>query len=333
MCALLGLAAIGAILVNAGTFGLAQQAGKAKSPFEKRTPAPSLDGGSGWLNSAGPVDLKDLRGKFVILDFWTYCCINCMHILPELKKLEKAYPNNLVVIGVHSAKFDEEKDLDNIRGAILRYEIEHPVVNDPEHKLWNKYNVTSWPSFRIIDPEGNLVATHSGETDFETLDGFMKSVLPYYAENKLLNEKPIKFDQESAKAARTPLRFPGKILADEAGKRLFIADSNHNRIVVTDLNGNLQETIGAGTIGAADGSFTTALFDHPQGMALKGDTLYVADTENHLLRKIDLKAKTVTTIAGIGSQAKTAFPGIPEGGPFPGMDLPKRFVGARAGPG
>ena len=102
---------------------------------------PSLDGGVGWINTAGPIDLKDLRGKFVLLDFWTYCCINCMHILPELKKLEHAYPNNLVVIGVHSAKFEAEQDSQNITEAVLRYEIEHPVVNDARQAIWNRYEV------------------------------------------------------------------------------------------------------------------------------------------------------------------------------------------------
>jgi DNA-binding beta-propeller fold protein YncE/cytochrome oxidase Cu insertion factor (SCO1/SenC/PrrC family) len=295
-------------------------------PFPKRAPAPEISGGSGWLNATGPLELKDLRGKFVLLDFWTYCCINCMHILPELKKLEHAYPNNLVVIGVHSAKFDEEKDLENIRAAILRHEIEHPVVNDPDHKIWDKYFVNSWPSLRVIDPEGNLVAIHSGEVDFEDLDGFLKNALPYYREKKLLNEQPLQFNVEAAKAAKTPLRFPGKVLADESGNRLFISDSNHNRIVVSDLAGKLLYTIGSGAAGKADGTFATAQFDHPQGIALSGQLLYVADTENHLLRKVDLAKQTVTTIAGLGSQARQSWPGIVDNGPLEPPTIPERFA-------
>jgi thiol-disulfide isomerase/thioredoxin len=118
-------------------------------PFPRRGPAPALDGGIEWINAAGPIDLKDLRGKFVLLDFWTYCCINCMHVLPELKKLEQKYPNNVVVIGVHSAKFDTEQDSDSIRQAVMRYEIEHPVVNDANHKIWDRYFCQSWPSMSI----------------------------------------------------------------------------------------------------------------------------------------------------------------------------------------
>ena len=93
------------------------------NPFTQRYPAPEFPADLDWLNTSGPLRMQDLRGKFVLLDFWTYCCINCMHILPELKELERAYGNELVVIGVHSAKFDTEKTSQNIAEAILRYEI------------------------------------------------------------------------------------------------------------------------------------------------------------------------------------------------------------------
>ncbi|MBX3412990.1 MAG: redoxin domain-containing protein [Pirellulales bacterium] len=281
----------------------------------------------GWLNTAGPIDLKDLRGKFVVLDFWTYCCINCMHVLPELKKLEKAYPNEVVVIGVHSAKFETEQDTQNIADAILRYEIEHPVVNDANHVIWDKYQVNSWPSLRIIDPEGNLVAGQGGEIPFEVLDQFFKQVIPFYRNAKLLDETPVHFALERSKAAETPLRYPGKILADEKSGRLFIADSNHNRIIVTKLDGTLVDTIGTGAIGKQDGDFATATFDHPQGMALLDETLYVADTENHLLRKVNLGARKVTTIAGIGRQGHSPWLGLNlDGPPLSREQLPERYV-------
>jgi sugar lactone lactonase YvrE len=239
-----------------------------------------------------------------------------MHILPELKKLEHAYPNELVVIGVHSAKFENEQDSKNIREAVERYEIEHPVVNDARHVIWDKFQVRSWPTLAVIDPEGNLVAYNSGEIDFETLDAFFKKVLPYYQKNGLLKPSPPPPTGASAgmAAADTPLRYPGKVLAHEASDRLYIADSNHNRIVVTKLDGTLVETIGNGQIGADDGDYGKATFDHPQGMALDKDTLYVADTENHLLRKVDLKRKQVSTIAGTGKQSHPRMEEFIEGG-------------------
>jgi len=298
-----------------------------KHPFPRRIPAPSFGNELDWLNTAGPLDVKDLQGKFVLLDFWTYCCINCMHILPELKKLEHKYADELVVIGVHSAKFDTEKQTENIREAILRYEIEHPVVNDAEQQIWDKYFVRSWPSLRVIDPEGNIVAGHSGEITFEALDAFLQGALPYYEKKGVLDRSPLRFDLEAEKARETPLRYPGKLLADKGGDRLFVADSNHNRIVIASLDGKLLEVIGTGQIGSTDGGYDEARFDHPQGMALRGDTLYVADTENHLLRKIDLKKKTVATIAGTGKQARGGWPGMEQFRTNPSAKLPQRWVG------
>ncbi len=299
----------------------------ADHPFPRHFRAPSLDGGVAWINTAGPIDLRQLRGKFVVLDFWTYCCINCMHVLPELKKLEQAYPNEIVVIGVHSAKFETEQDSKNIEEAVLRYEIEHPVINDADHVIWNKFHVESWPTLVVIDPEGNFVARNSGEIEFETLDQFFKKVIPYYKRKGLLDATPLRFELAAYKAVDTPLRFPGKILADEQSDRLYIADSNHNRIVVARLDGTLVETIGSGKIGDDDGTYAKASFDHPQGMAIAGDKLYVADTENHLLREVDLKKKRVRTIAGTGKMGH-GWPGIEDlAGGTGARDSKHRFAG------
>ena len=301
--------------------------------FEQRTRrAASLDGGAAWINTSKPLDLKQLHGKFVLLDFWCFCCINCMHIIPELKQLEHEWPNNLVVIGVHSAKFDAEQDSKNITDAVLRYEIEHPVVNDSQQAIWNRYEVQSWPTLVLIDPEGYVLFQNGGEVKAEALDRLIKRLVVFYRKKGLLDEKPLRFELERTHTTQTPLRFPGKIVADEKSGRLFISDSNHNRVVVTRLDGTLLDTIGAGSTGRADGDYATAQFNRPQGMAVSDDTLYVADTENHLLRKIDLKRKQVTTIAGTGRQAENGWPGWSalEHLPFDtGAEAksPERFVG------
>jgi len=302
-----------------------EAAGAPQNPFLHRIPIPDFPRDIPWLNVAGPLRKQDLRGKFVLLDFWTYCCINCLHILPELKKLERAYPNELVVIGVHSAKFETERDSQNIAEAILRYEIEHPVVNDANHRVWNTFGVNSWPTVLLIDPEGNAVWGRNGEIEFKDVDRILQLALPYYRQRQLLDQTPLRFDLLAHRQQPTPLRFPGKVLADEAGRRLFISDSNHNRIVVATLDGQLLETIGSGAIGRADGGLAEASFDHPQGMALAGDTLYVADTENHLLRKVDLQAKQVRTIAGTGVQLRGSWPGMEQ--LEAGGALPERYVG------
>jgi thiol-disulfide isomerase/thioredoxin len=272
----------------------------------ERPEAPELEGGIGWLNTAGPIKLKDLRGKVVLLDFWTFCCINCIHTLPDLAKLEKKYANELVVIGVHSAKFDTEKQTESIRKAILRYEIDHPVVNDANMKIWQTYGVQSWPTLWLIDPEGKLVGRGSGEGLYSELDNAIAKLIKEHREKKTLNDRPLRFEQAKAReAGRSPLFFPGKVLADAAGKRLFIADSTHHRIVITDLHGKKIAVAGAGKAGKDDGDFDKATFNDPQGMALQGNTLYVADRKNHLIRALDLNAKTVTTIAGTGEQGQS----------------------------
>jgi|694.fasta_scaffold17366_8 thiol-disulfide isomerase/thioredoxin len=285
--------------------------GAPENPFPKRFKAPDLEGGAGWLNCGGPITLKDLRGKVVLLDFWTFCCINCMHILPDLKFLERKYPKELVVVGVHSAKFDNEKESENIRRAIVRYEIEHPVVNDAEMTIWRKFGVNSWPTLVLIDPEGNYCGYVSGEGQRELLDAVVEKLVTYHRAKGTLDETPVDFSLERNRVPATPLRFPGKLLADAPSQRLFISDSNHNRIVIAGLDGKLQEVIGSGQMGKSDGGYAEASFDHPQGMALVGEKLYIADTENHLLREVDLKAKQVTTLAGTGTQGHERYRGGP----------------------
>lgn len=276
-----------------------------ENPFPKRFPSPQLDGGTGWLNTSGPITLKDLRGKVVVLDFWTYCCINCMHVLPELKELEEKYRDELVVIGVHSAKFDNEQDTENIREAIVRYGIEHPVINDSRMTIWRKFQIRSWPTLVLIDPEGQYCGSLSGEGNGKFLSQVIARVIAYHGAKGTLDKTPLNFRLEREKQPPTPLKYPGKLLVDPDEKRLFISDSNHNRIVVASLDGKLLEIIGNGEIGRTDGDYDTAKFDHPQGMELVGSKLYVADTENHLIRRVDLSSKRVSTLAGTGEQDRT----------------------------
>jgi thiol-disulfide isomerase/thioredoxin len=300
--------------------GLFSQAVRAQAPgaddqkpeTPKRMAAPELEGGVAWLNTAGPIRLKDLRGKVVVLDFWTLCCINCIHTLPDLARLEKKYPNELVVIGVHSRKFDNEKSTESIRKAILRYEISHPVVNDAEMAIWDAYGVNSWPTLVLIDPEGNLLGGRSGEGNYELFDRVIAKVIEEAKTKKTLNDKPLKFQlARFSETGDSPLFFPGKVLADAAGKRLFIADSTHHRIVITDLAGKKIAIAGAGEPGKDDGPFSTATFNDPQGMALDGETLYVADRKNHLVRALDLKAQKVRRFAGSGAKGEDRDAGGP----------------------
>lgn len=268
---------------------------------ERGRKAPELVGGIAWLNTDKPFKIhEDLRGKFVLLDFWTFCCINCIHTLPDLARLEEKYAKQLVVIGVHSAKFENEKKTENIRKAILRYQIRHPVVNDAEQAIWDAYGCQSWPTLVLIDPEGNLIGATSGEGNYELLDRVIARLIPEFRNKKTLNETPIHFALE--KELVQPLNFPGKVLADEKSNRLFIADSTNHRIVITDLQGNKIAIAGSGEPGNVDGSFSQARFNDPQGMCLKDNILFVADRKNHQIRALDLTQQTVKTVAGTGQQ-------------------------------
>jgi thiol-disulfide isomerase/thioredoxin len=281
-------------------------------PDPNTIPAPELEGGVAWLNTAGPLRLKDLRGKIVLLDFWTLCCINCIHTLPDLARLEKKYPNELVVIGIHSPKFPNERDTESIRKAILRYQISHPVVNDADRKIWDTYGASSWPSLVLIDPQGNAVWAGTGEGQFEAFDVRIAALIKNFKEKKLLDEKPRKFElARNQEKGDSPLFFPGKVLADAASNRLFIADSTHHRVVITDLAGNKLAMAGLGQPGFLDGPFDAARFDDPQGLALHGEILYVADRKNHAIRALDLKAQKVTTLAGTGAQGRDRDKGGP----------------------
>ncbi len=263
--------------------------------------APELKGGKGWLNTDKPLSLAGLKGKMVLLDFWTYGCINCIHIIPDLERLESRYEKNLVVIGVHSAKFENEKDTDNIRNIILRYGITHPVVNDADFKIWEAFAIKAWPGLVLIDPNGYVIGTWFGEGQFNEIEKLLVETVEDFRKKGALNEEPLEFALERAKVGALPLAFPGKVLADAKSRKLFIADSNHNRIIVTDFNGKLLETIGGGDAKLKDGNFANAGFNKPQGMAVSGDFLYVADTENHSIRRVNLKTKSVETIAGTGN--------------------------------
>ncbi len=269
--------------------------------------APEFPATLQWLNIDRPLSVtKDLRGKVVVLDFWTFCCINCMHIIPDLKKLEAKYPLELQVIGVHSAKFLNEKDTNNIREAVLRYEIEHPVINDNRMEVWGTYGVQSWPTIVVIAPNGKVVGGVSGEGNFEILNRVIADLIKKAEIDGTLRRKPIKLVLEKDNRPKSVLAYPGKITADEKSRRLFFTDSNHNRVVVASLTGEILEVIGEGNIGLRDGDYQSAQFFRPQGLAYDSarDTLYVADTENHAIRKIDLTAKRVTTLAGTGKQTR-----------------------------
>lgn len=256
-----------------------------------------------WLNTDRPLSLNDLKGHVVVIDFWTYCCINCMHTLPDLEWIEKKYQGRpVIVIGVHSAKFNNEQEAGNIREAIGRYEISHPVVVDRDMEIWQSYNVSGWPTIAIIDPKGNVVYQQSGEGQRENIDDVIAVLLD---RNKdILAKGPIEIKKSKSVLPSRLLSYPGKISLSPDGRMLAISDSNHNRILVVNAaNGKIIYKVGGDAKDLRDGNFEQACFFRPQGVLWVGEKkIYVADTENHALREIDLQTKTVKTLAGNGKQ-------------------------------
>ncbi|HVU12665.1 MAG TPA: thioredoxin-like domain-containing protein [Phototrophicaceae bacterium] len=265
--------------------------------------APEFPSGLEWLNVAAPLTMASLRGKIVILDFWTYGCINCIHMFPILQQLEDKYGSALAVISIHSAKFDNEGNTQNIREIVERYGITHPVINDNQFVLWRTYGVNAWPTFYVIDPRGNVLARQAGEIPFDAFDKLMGGMVNYWDGIGELSRTPLPIKLEGSNLPAGLLDFPGKIVADTSGNRLFIADSSHNRVIIADLNTDkVLDVIGSSKQGLDNGAFETATFSTPQGMALSADgkTLYIADMGNNVIRAADLSARTVSTVAGTG---------------------------------
>jgi len=228
-----------------------------------------------------------------------------------LRELEHEFSRELVVIGVHANKFTAEGVSQNLRATVQRLELHHPVVNDNEHQVWEEYAVRAWPTLMLVDPRGRVFAKHEGEFPLEPMRVALADLIAQYDAEGILDRRPLTL--EPLPPGGGALRFPGKVLADAASDRLFIADSGHNRILVADLAGRVAMTIGGGEPDFVDGSAEQARFDHPQGMALDSDheMLYVADEPNHAIRAVDLASGQVTTVAGTGQQGYDRLGGGP----------------------
>jgi DNA-binding beta-propeller fold protein YncE len=269
--------------------------------------APELDGGLAWLNVARPLQMRELRGQVVLLDFWTYCCVNCMHVLPVLRAIEEKFAHEpLVVIGVHSGKFSAEHDPARIRDAVGRYDVRHPVVVDTSMAIWGRYQIRSWPTRVVVRPDGTIAAVAPGEPRFEILDAFLAREIDLARKAGTLAPGPLVLGGAAPDPRATePLSYPGKVSILPGG-RLAVSDSGHHRVLLTTPSGEVDLVIGSGLRGLADGAVSQAAFDDPQGTCWHDGALYVADTRNHAIRRVDVNAGTVTTVAGTGALGGSA---------------------------
>ncbi|MEU7962471.1 NHL domain-containing thioredoxin family protein [Streptomyces sp. NPDC049097] len=288
------------------------------APRRVRVRAPELIGKGGWLNTGGEqYTLADLRGRIVILDFWTFCCINCLHVLDELRELEEKHRDTVVIIGVHSPKFVHEAEHRAVVDAVERYGVEHPVLDDPELATWKQYAVRAWPTLVVIDPEGYVVAQHAGEGHAHAIARLVAELEEEHAAKGTLRRGDGPY--VAPEPSPTSLRFPGKALLLPSGTFL-VSDTTRHQLVELAADGEeVVRRIGSGARGFADGPADAAAFSEPQGLALLDDgAVVVADTVNHALRRLDLATGEVTTLAGTGRQW---WQGSPTSGPAREVDL------------
>ncbi|WP_062644924.1 NHL domain-containing thioredoxin family protein [Streptomyces maremycinicus] len=290
----------------------------APTPRRARVRAPELIGKGGWLNTGGQqYTLADLRGRIVILDFWTFCCINCLHVLDELRELEEKHRDTVVVIGVHSPKFVHEAEHGAVVDAVERYGVAHPVLDDPELATWKQYAVRAWPTLVVVDPEGYVVAQHAGEGHVHAIERLVTELEAEHAAKGTLRRGDGPY--VAPEPEPTALRFPGKALLLPSGNFL-VSDTTRHQLVELARDGETAvRRIGSGARGFDDGPADTASFNEPQGLALLDDrAVVVADTVNHALRRLDLVSGAVTTVAGTGKQW---WQGSPTSGPARGTAL------------
>ncbi|WP_027928294.1 NHL domain-containing thioredoxin family protein [Amycolatopsis benzoatilytica] len=270
--------------------------------------APELTGDV-WLNTGGrPLKLAELRGRVVLLDFWTSGCINCLHVLDELRPLEQEFADVLVTVGVHSPKFLHEGERASIEAAVRRYEVHHPVVNDPKMQLWSQYAVRAWPTLVVVDPEGYVVHVAAGEGHGEALRRVIADLVVKHEAKGTLRRGGSPY--VPVEEQRSELRFPSKAVVT-AGGRILVADTGHHSIVEFASDGEtVIRRFGRGVRGTQDGPFDLAEFAEPSGIALlpnevaerAGYHAIVADTAGHRLRGLDLNTGEVRTVAGTGNQ-------------------------------
>lgn len=252
-----------------------------------------------WFNVEKPVTISSLRGRIVVLDFWTEGCINCIHIIPILRGIEQKFPEQVAVIGVHSPKFAEEKSAGSVKDAIARYEIRHPIVHDPQMTIWKQYDIQAWPTLVVIGTDGNIIGQISGEPDPGRFDKVIGDLVAHAGQTGDL--KPAKLALQPEEAPKGRFLFPGKLKSvPGATTRWALADAGHNQIVLLDDAGKDVRRFGSGKSGLSDGSADAASFDHPQGLIADQNAIFVADTGNHAIRRIDLQSGAVTTLAGNG---------------------------------
>ncbi len=257
--------------------------------------APDFHSSLEWLNSA-PQSLREHRGRAVAIVFFSVGSAYCQNVLAELRQLQQKYADGLSVLGVHTPKFDAERDPKLVLKAINRLTVRFPVVQDANFVTWQHYGLSVWPTVILLDAEGKVVEAIVGDSPRERLDPLIEQVLERAGEADLRVYDAVAY--ASKQESGMPLAFPSGLAAND--RHLYVSDTGHNRILECTHDGRILRQFGAGSAGFIDGGLADACFNLPRGLALWKDALYVADTGNHALRKISLMDGDVETLAGNG---------------------------------
>ena len=264
---------------------------------------------------------EELRGRIVLIDFWTAGCVNCLRVLDELAALERCHGDALVVLGVHSPKFPHEAQPEAVAAAVRRHGVDHPVLDDADFVTWDAYAARAWPTLVLVDPRGYVVAQVTGEGHGPALSALVDELVSEHGD--ALHRGPL-FTDTLPEIAEPPsdLLFPGKAAVLPDGD-VLVSDSGHHRLVTLgpDLQ-TLRRVIGDGMRGRQDGSPGAARFAEPLGLAALppevaarvGYDVVVADSGNHVLRGVRLSDGWTSTVAGTGEQLRVRA-AVGAGGP------------------
>lgn len=262
-----------------------------------RVAAPELSSALEWVNTDEAPSLASLRGRVVLLNFWTFDSVSCLNVLPDIRFLENKYHDGLSVVGIHTPKYPYQRSGAPVLKAVNRNHIRHPVANDPGYATWQAYGVQAWPTLALIDAQGQLAALLPGEGRRDEADAMIGHLLDEAAKQDLrVYESQVSSVRPEP---RQPLRFPTRLLVTDSS--LWVADTGHNRILECNHDGRIVRQFGSGNPGFWDGTNLDAGFSAPHGIAIARDSIFVADTGNHALRRVRLLDGEVKTVAGTGA--------------------------------
>jgi len=268
-------------------------------------PAPDFSQGLDWLNTSAPLKLAHVAGKIILLNFWTSCSVKGHHVLAQLQTLQTDFPSELLLIGIHSPKYPAQQRSTHLLSTLLRYNITYPVLNDRDLVMCSRYGVRTWPTLVLIDPHNHVVGSTTGNDALPTLRQAIQQLIKKFDPLNRINRNPVSLHLKPPPKTNSTLAFPTGLHTHHHANLLFIADSGHHRILAAQPDtGHITCIFGDGQPGLRDGPAAHARFNNPQGLALDEDALYIADTANHAIRRLDLRSHSVETLAGTGALAQ-----------------------------